>query len=92
MAFALWIALAVVVWNVVFDRVLVLAGRRYAHAAALAAQAPGAYLRVDDWMRPAAARGVRLATTAAGVVLAFGLVAIPLAARSSKSAPRKSQA
>lgn len=83
-ALALWIALAVVVWNVVFDRVLVLAGRRYAYAAARAARVPEAYLRVDDWMRPAAARGVRLASVAAGLVLAVGLVAVPLAARSKR--------
>jgi hypothetical protein len=32
-ALALWIVLALVVWNVVFDRVLVVAGRQYVHAA-----------------------------------------------------------
>jgi len=37
-AVALWIALAVVVWNVVFDRVLVVAGRQYVYAATIAAR------------------------------------------------------
>jgi hypothetical protein len=37
MARWLWIAFAIVVWNVVFDRVLVLAGRQYVHAATVAA-------------------------------------------------------
>src|SRR5258707_1364632 len=54
-ATALWIAWAVVVWNVVFDRVLVLAGRRYVYDAAMAAQA-GHYLLINDVMRPAMPR------------------------------------
>ena len=60
----LWLALAFAVWNVVFDRVLVLAGRRYVAAAYQSAQA-GTYLRIDDAMRPAIRRGAWLATAAA---------------------------
>jgi hypothetical protein len=77
----LWIIFAVVVWNVVFDRVLVLAGRRYVHAAAVAAAGSGPYLRAGDWMRPAITRGFWTATCAAGVILAIGLIGVPLAAR-----------
>jgi hypothetical protein len=77
----LWIALAFVVWNVVFDRVLVLAGRRYVYAAAIAATGSGPYLRAGDWMRPAITRGLWTATCAAGVILAIGLICVPLAAR-----------
>ena len=36
----LWVVFAVVVWNVVFDRVLVLEGRRYVYAAATAVASP----------------------------------------------------
>lgn len=86
-AVALWIALAVVVWLVVFDRVLVLAGRRYVHAATIAARSSGPYLRVDDWMRPAVSRATRTASGAAGLILTIGLVTLALAVRRS----RKSQ-
>jgi hypothetical protein len=80
-AVALWLALAVVVWNVVFDRVLVVAGRQYVHAAAIAARRSGPYPRVDDWMRPAVSRATRAASGAAVLILAVGLVAIPLTLR-----------
>jgi cobalamin biosynthesis Mg chelatase CobN len=68
-AIVLWVAFAVVVWNVVFDRVLVLAGRRYVYAAAVSANQSHMYLRIDDWMRPAITRGIWLASGAAGLVL-----------------------
>jgi hypothetical protein len=77
----LWIAFAIVVWNVVFDRILVLAGRQYVHAAAIAARGSGPYLRASDWMRPAITRGLWTASAAAGAILAVGLVGVPLAAR-----------
>ena len=41
-----------VVWNVIFDQVIVVAGRGTSRAA-LAAAAGGPYARIDDWMRPA---------------------------------------
>ena len=83
LARALWIAWAVVVWNVIFDRVIVVAGRQYVFAAASAAAANPAAppLNMDEWMAPAVARGLIAATVAAGVVLAAGLAAISLAAR-----------
>src|SRR5712691_9590836 len=81
MARWLWIAFAIVVWNVVFDRVLVLAGRQYVHAATVAARGSGPYLRVNDWMRPAITRGLWTATAAAALILAVGLIGVPLAAR-----------
>ena len=42
-AVALWIVWIVVVWNVVFDRIIVVAGRRYVHAAAAAVQGSAGY-------------------------------------------------
>ena len=81
---ALWIALAVVVWNVVFDRVIVVSGRNYVAAAERAAAAPaGPFANMDDWMRPAVTRGCWTATAAAGVVLFTGLAAVSRAGRRS---------
>ena len=80
-AAALWLVLAFLVWNVVFDRILVLAGRRYANAAAIAVREGHAYLRIDDWMRPAITHGVRVATVAGLSVAAFGFVAVVVASR-----------
>jgi hypothetical protein len=80
LASLLWIALAVVVWNVVFDRVLVVAGRAYARDASLAARRGQPFLKVDDYMRPAARRGLQWATLSAGGVALAGLLAVKLAA------------
>ena len=80
-AFVLWIAWAVVLWNVVFDHVIVVAGRWYLHAAQLAAEAGGPYARIDDWMRPAVTRGLWIATAAGGAVLLIGVLGVRLSAR-----------
>jgi len=78
-ATVLWVVLAFLVWNVVFDRIIVLAGRRYAYDATVAFRA-GHYLRIDDAMRPAIAHAVRVASIAAGLVLLAGIGLIRLAA------------
>jgi len=80
-AVAVWLALAVVVWHVVFDREVIAAGRQLVRAAAAADGGP--YLRIDDWMRPAVARGLWRANVAAGAVLAAGLLARAGARRSA---------
>jgi len=82
-ALALWIALAFVVWNVVFDRVLVVAGRQYVSAATRAARGSGPYVRVDDWMRPAVSRATRTASGAAVLILTIGVGMCAVAARRS---------
>jgi hypothetical protein len=72
----LWIAWAIVVWNVVFDHVIVVAGREYIAAADRAASSrtlPHLYENMDAWMRPAISRGLWIATAAAGVLLLTGL-------------------
>ena len=73
---ALWTAWAIVVWNVVFDHVIVVAGREYLAAAMVAAHGTGPYARMDDWMRPAIAHGLWIATAASAVILLIGFVAI----------------
>jgi hypothetical protein len=80
-AAALWLVLAFAVWNVVFDRVLVLAGRRYSFAAATAVRDGHDYIRIDDWMRPAIVHGVRVASLTALAIAVFGLIAVAIAAR-----------
>jgi hypothetical protein len=81
LAGALWLVLAFVVWNVVFDRVLVLAGRRYTHVAAIAAREGHPYVLINDWMRPAVSHGVRVASLTAIGIAAFGLIAVVIASR-----------
>jgi hypothetical protein len=80
-ALALWMVLAFVVWNVIFDRMIVLAGRRYVHDAYDLYHSTGRYLLINDVMRPAVARAFKVASiTATGIVL-VSLVAIRLASR-----------
>lgn len=86
-ALTLWIAWAIVVWNVVFDYVIVAGGREYVSAAIPAAQAAGPYARMDDWMRPAIARGLLLATAASACILLVGLTATHLASASQDQHP-----
>jgi hypothetical protein len=83
LAATLWILWAVVAWNVVLDQTIVLAGRRYVVAAIGAAQGAGAYLLIDDWMRPAVTRGLWLATAAAAAILGVGFLSLRLATRSA---------
>jgi len=76
LAVGLWIVFALLAWNVVFDRVLVLAGRRYVYEASLAAR-QDTFLRIDDFMKPAISRGLWLATmTGSGIALVgvFGTI------------------
>jgi hypothetical protein len=77
LARALWIVWAIVVWNVVFDRVIVVAGRSYVTAAYRAAADPSARPPgIDEWMKPAVARGFWIATASAGAILVTGLVSV----------------
>ena len=71
----LWVVWAFVVWNVVFDRAIVVAGRDYLKVAR-AAEKNGAFARIDDTMRPAQSRALWLATASAGVILVVGFVAL----------------
>jgi ABC-type dipeptide/oligopeptide/nickel transport system permease subunit len=71
LALVLWIAWAVVVWNVIFDQTIVLAGRDYIQAALAAGVGP--FANMDDWMRPAVTRGAWLATAVAAAILVTGV-------------------
>src|SRR5258705_199200 len=64
------------VWTVVCDRVIVVAGRRYIAAAT----APGAARpNMDDFMQPAVARGLWIASAAGGAVFLTGLACVRVA-------------
>ncbi len=78
-ASVLWLVLAMIVWTVVFDRVIVLAGRRYVYDASMSAQ-HGAYLPISAEMRPAVRRAVWLASAASLPIAIVALAAVQLAA------------
>ena len=87
-AIVLWLVFAFVVWNVIFDRILVLAGRRYSHDAMVLDRTTGHYLRIDDVMRPAVRHGVWVASIVALAILVGAMILIRLAA--SRDARRQS--
>jgi hypothetical protein len=77
----LWVVWAVVVWNVVFDHTIVIAGRHYLYAAGTAAASHSGRVNMDDFMRPAVTRGLWRATLSASAILLVGLPAVRFAAR-----------
>jgi hypothetical protein len=81
-ALALWLVWAAIVWNVVFDHVIVLAGRGYIAAATSSAfsETPR-YENMDAWMRPAVTRGLWMASSSAAAILLAGFVLLRAAAR-----------
>jgi len=79
-AIVLWLVFAFVVWNVVFDRIIVLAGRRYSHDATVLYRSTGQYLLIDSVMRPAVAYGVKVASALAGAIVVVALLLIRVAA------------
>jgi len=72
----LWVALAFVVWNVVFDQVIIDAGRHYIDIANASAESTGPYLNIEDTMRPARSRALWLATASAGAIAVVGFWAL----------------
>ena len=79
-AVTLWLVFAFLVWNVIFDRMIVLAGRRYSHDAAMLYRTTHRYLLIDDVMRPAVAHGVAVASVSAAFIAIVALVLIRFAA------------
>jgi hypothetical protein len=92
LALALWTAFACVVWNVVFDRVLVVAGRQYVAAAVVADGASAPRPRLEDWMVSAQRRALGAATAAAAGVLACGVIPTGLLLRRARAAEHKDAA
>jgi presenilin-like A22 family membrane protease len=75
-AFWLWLAFAFLVWNAVFDQVIIDAGRHYIEIATASAESNGPYLKIDDTMRPARSRALWFATASAGAILVVGVLLI----------------
>ena len=92
LALAVWTAFACVVWNVVFDRVLVVAGRQYVAAAVVADGTSDLRPRLEDWMLSAQRQALGAATTAAAGVLAIGFIPIGFLVRRARAAEQKSAA
>ncbi len=79
----LWILCAFVVWNVVFDRVIINAGRDYLDVANAAMKGSGAYARIDEAMGPARSRAFWWATSSAMAILIAGTAAVRRASRAA---------
>lgn len=90
-AYVVWVVLAGAIWNVVFDRVLVLAGRRYVYEASQSYDSGRALVLIDPWMREARHRAVRLATVVALPVAVVGVFAVRFASRRHLRHPRLSR-
>ena len=85
LAAAIWIVFAIVAWNVVFDRVIVVAGRAYVEAAGRTSRETGTYLLLDAWMRPAIARAFWSATVVGAAIAVCGLGALALSRANASS-------
>jgi len=81
LAVALWLVFGVVVWNVVFDAAVVVAGRQYVYRQAEFIRGRGPEVSIPGVMRPAIRRGAREATLWGGLVAAGGLAAVAFARR-----------
>ena len=88
LARGLWILWAVIVWNVVFDHVIVRAGRDYLAAAGRASAGHTARPNMDAFMRPAVTRGLWIATASGALVLVTGLASVRAAARTASDSDR----
>jgi hypothetical protein len=80
-----WAVFAAVVWNVVFDAVVIQSGRDYLTRQALHQKGEGPAVTIPQVMSPGVARGARVATLAGGAVAACGACAVGLVARRRRS-------
>jgi len=71
----LWAVIAFVAWNAIFDRIIVVSGRRYIRDA-VGADAGGSYLLLNESMRPAVAQAFWAATAVGSAIGAAGVVAV----------------
>jgi hypothetical protein len=76
-----WAACAVVIWNVVFDAMVVQSGRDYLTRQALHQQGRGPAVTIRGVMDPGVARAARTATASGGAVGAAGVLLTWLASR-----------
>jgi hypothetical protein len=84
----LWVTLAVFVFAVVFDHVIVTAGREYITAANRSVLAGGPYEPVGAWMQPAVRRGLATAAALGASILLCGLLLVEVASRRARNHAR----
>jgi len=82
-----WAALVVVLWNVVFDGVVIQSGREYLTQQARHQQGTGPAVTIPGVMRPGIVHGFWLATLVAGGVAAVGALGFWFAARQRRKSP-----
>jgi hypothetical protein len=84
--------MVVIVWNVVFDWIVIQSGRDYLTQQALHQQGRGAAVTIPGVMRPGIVRGFWTASLVAGGLAAVGAAAFWIAARqrSRRTASRPS--
>jgi hypothetical protein len=87
LAWCLWLGLAFVVWNDVFDSVIVGAGRDYLNRKVLAERGLAADVTVFGVMRPAVSRGLIVATVWTTPIAIFAVAALTFAARKDAKRP-----
>jgi hypothetical protein len=80
LAVLLWLVFGIVLWNALFDRAIVIAGRTYLHRESQARRYNGPGVTIAGVMRPAAARGAIVASCWSVLVTATGLAAVGYAA------------
>ena len=85
-AAGLWLLLTVVWWMVIYDRLVVLAGRRYSHDATVAFRESHRYLTIAEGLTPLVRQAARTATTMTVPVLLVGWAAVWWAGRSARRA------
>jgi hypothetical protein len=76
-----WAVCAIVVWNVVFDAIVIQSGREYLTRQALHQQGQGPPVTIHEIMDAGVAKAARSATAAGGAVAAAGILMAWLAAR-----------
>jgi hypothetical protein len=76
LALGLWLVLAIVVWNSIFDEAVNEAAHRYIEAATEAARAGQPLVSMDAIMRPAIAHGAWTATAWGVLTLAVGVAGL----------------
>lgn len=68
----LWLAAGIIVWNLVFDRMIVNGGREYVYRQQLHERKRGPAVTIDEIMRPARGAAFRSATLASLLVMGLG--------------------
>ena len=86
LAIALWVAMAVVVWNGLYDLRITLGVRDYLMKQALHDAGRGPAVTISDAMHETVRDAVRVATLWGGIILGAGLLTVTMMNRATRSA------